>query len=107
MPKSYAPEFRRRVIELCWAGSRPSEIAESLVSLKRLCIAGSLRRKSTLENGRVFAAASILSCRGLGARIKELEGELQLTRKASALFEEQEERRVVRPKGSTRCSWTC
>jgi hypothetical protein len=36
------------------------------------------------------------------ARIKELEGELELTRKASALFEEQEERRVVRPKGSTR-----
>ena len=30
MPKSYAPEFRRRVIELCWAGGRPSEIAESL-----------------------------------------------------------------------------
>ncbi len=32
-------------------------------------------------------------------RIKELEGELELTRKASVLFEEQEQgRRAVRPK---------
>jgi hypothetical protein len=37
------------------------------------------------------------------ARIKELEGELELTLKASALFEEREEgRRVVRQKGSPR-----
>jgi hypothetical protein len=36
------------------------------------------------------------------ARIKELEGELELTRRAAAIFEEQQGRRVVRPKGSTR-----
>lgn len=30
MPKSYAPEFCHRVIELCRAGGRPSEIAESV-----------------------------------------------------------------------------
>jgi transposase-like protein len=31
MPRSYSPEFRRRVIELCRAGDRrPREVAEDL-----------------------------------------------------------------------------
>jgi transposase-like protein len=31
MPRSYSPEFRRRVIELCRAGGRrPREVAEEL-----------------------------------------------------------------------------
>jgi transposase len=31
MPKSYSPEFRRRVIELCQVGGRrPREVAEEL-----------------------------------------------------------------------------
>jgi transposase len=36
------------------------------------------------------------------ARIRELEAELELTHKAAAIFEAQQGRRVVRPKGSTR-----
>jgi hypothetical protein len=61
MPKSYPPEFRCRVVELCRAGAQPSRVAADLGSLKPPCTAGSPKMKWTPENGRESAAASTLS----------------------------------------------
>lgn len=103
MPKSYAPEFRRRVIELCWAGGRPSEIAESLGVSEATVYRWIAQEEVDLGERPGVRSGEHAELSRARARIKELEGELELTRKASALFEEQEEgRRVVRPKGSTR-----
>jgi transposase-like protein len=102
MPKSYAPEFRRRVIELCWAGGRPSEIAESLGVSEATVYRWIAQEEVDLGERPGVRSGEHAELSRARARIKELEGELELTRKASAVFEEQEERRVVRPKGSTR-----
>lgn len=62
MPKSYSPEFRRRVIELCWAVVVGRErLPRSSASLKQRFTGGSPRRKSTSVSGQAFAAASVLS----------------------------------------------
>jgi transposase-like protein len=65
MPKSYSPEFRRRVIELCRSGGRrPREVAEEVgVAEATVSIAGSPRRKSILASGKGFVAASVSSSR--------------------------------------------
>lgn len=103
MPRLYSSEFRRRVVELCRSGGRrPREVARELdVSEATVCrwIAQDevdLGERAGVRSGE---RAELSEAR---ARIKELEGELELTRKAAAIFEEQQGRRVVRPKGSTR-----
>jgi transposase len=103
MPKSYSPEFRRRVVELCGVGGRrPREVAEELgvaeATVYRWIAHGEvdLGERSGVRSGE---RAGLSEAR---ARIEEFEAELELTRKASALFEEQEGWRAVRPRGSTR-----
>lgn len=103
MPRSYSPEFRRRVIELCRSGNRrPREVADefgvSEATVYRWIAQDEVDvgERSGVRSGE---RAELSEAR---ARIRELEAELELTRKAAALFDEQEGRRVVRPKGSTR-----
>lgn len=63
MPKSYSPEFRRRVVDLCRSGGRrPRNVAEEFDSLKRPSIAGSRRTTSTSANAQASVAASVWSC---------------------------------------------
>ncbi len=103
MPKSYSPEFRRRVIELCRAGGRrPREVAQELGVAEVTVYRWIGREEVDLGERSGVRSGERAELSEARARIKELEAELELTRKAAAIFDEQQGRRVVRPKGSTR-----
>ena len=100
MPKSYPPEFRGRVVELMRAGASARGLAGDLgvseATIYRWVAQGEIDRGERSgvrsgEHGELGRAR---------ARIKELEAELELTRRASALFGGGEDRPA--PKGSTR-----
>jgi|SRR6267378_3623830 len=100
MPKSYPPEFRRRAVELCRAGRSAGKIAGGLgiseATIYRWIAQDEVdhgERPGTPSGERTELAKA-------RSRIRELEAELELTRKASALFSEGEVRPA--PKGSTR-----
>jgi hypothetical protein len=86
VPRTYDPEFRRRVVELVQA-SRPARVAAAELDLINR---GVKPGTSTGERGELAAAKR---------RIKELETELALVTQAAKLFEE-----GVRPKPPTRSS---
>ena len=93
MPRTYDPEFRRRVVELVRAG-RPVRVVAAELGLAEATVyrwkaqdlidRGVKPGPSTSEQGELAAARR---------RIKELETELALVTQAAALFEE-----GVRPK---------
>ncbi len=100
MPRSYVPEFRRRVVELHRAGRKVPEIASELgvsqASVYRWIA------QDEIDHGRrpgLKSSESVELARAR-SRIRELEAELELTRQASALFAEGPGRPA--PKGSTR-----
>ena len=98
MPRSYAPGFRRRVVELVRSGRSVGRVAAE-VGVSEATVyrwrerdrvdRGEQAGLSSVERGELYVARR---------RIRELETELEIVRKASALFVEGE----VRPKGSTR-----
>ena len=99
MPRTYDPQFRRRVVELVRAGRPVRLVAEELglapATVHRwkaqdLIDRGLKPGLSTSECGELAAARR---------RIRELETELALVKQAAALFAE-----GVRPKPSTRSS---
>jgi transposase-like protein len=97
VPRAYAPEFRRRAIDLVRAGRSVAEVAGDLL----LC-AGTLYRwmaQDRIDRGERpgLSTADRGELARSRRRITELESELEITRKASALFAE-----GVPPKGSTR-----
>ena len=93
MPRTYDPEFRRRVVELVQAG-RPVRVIAAELGLAEATVyrwkaqdlvdRGIRPGISTSERGELAAARR---------RIQELETELALVKQAAALFEE-----GVRPK---------
>src|SRR5512133_2004120 len=93
VPRTYDPEFRRRVVELVRAG-RPVRVVAAELGLAQATVyrwkaqdlidRGVKPGLSTIERGELAAASQ---------RIKELETELALVKRAAALFEE-----GVRPK---------
>ena len=99
MPRTYDPEFRRRVVELVRAG-RPVPVVAAELGLAKATVyrwkaqdlidRGVKPGTSTSEQGELAAAR---------CRIKELETELALVKQAATLFAE-----GVRPKPSTRSS---
>ena len=99
MPRTYDPEFRRRVLELVRAG-RPVGVVAAELGLAEATVyrwkaqdlidRGMKPGTSTSERSELAVARQ---------RIKELETELALVKQAAALFEE-----GVRPKPSTRSS---
>ena len=99
MPRTYDPEFRRRVVELVRAG-RPVRVVAAELGLAEATVyrwkaqdlidRGVKPGTSTSEQGDLTAARR---------RIRELETELALVKQAAKLFEE-----GVRPKPSTRSS---
>jgi transposase len=98
MPRSYAPEFRRQVVELV-GGGRPvsvvaAEIGVSEATVYRWC------RQDRIDRGEQPGLPSVerVELALARRRIQELETELEIVRKASALFGEGE----LRPKESSR-----
>ena len=98
MPRSYAPEFRRRVVELVRSGrsvgvvAAETEVSEATVYRWRTQDEVDRGERPGLSSGERSELAVARR------RIRELETELEITRKASALFVAD----GVRPKGSTR-----
>jgi transposase-like protein len=98
MARSYAPEFRRRVVELVRSGRSvavvAAEIGVSEATVYRW------RAQDRIDRGERPGLSSVERSELAQARrrIRELETELEITKKASALFAAGE----VRPKGSTR-----
>ena len=99
MAKSCAPEFRRRVVGLVRSGRSVAEVAAGVgVSV------GTVYRwkaQDQVDRGERAGPSSLERIELAQAlrRIRELEMELAIVGKASALFAEQEQ---VRPKGSSR-----
>jgi transposase len=99
MPKSYSPEFRRKVLDLLKAGRPVAEVASDLgvtaASIyvwrkQELIDTGVKPGTTTTENAELRAARR---------RIADLETELAVTKRANELLKE-----VVPPKGGTRPS---
>ena len=100
MPKSYPPEFRRRAVELCRAGAAASEIARDLGVSEATMYRWVAQEEVDLGERPGTRSGEQGELSKARARIRELEAELELTRKASALFSEGEDRPA--PKGFTR-----
>src|ERR1043166_1191863 len=99
MPKSYAPEFRRRVVDLVRSGRSVAEVAAGVgVSEATLY---RWKTQDEVDRGERVGSSSLerVELAQARRRIRELETELAIVRNASALFAEQEQ---VRPKGSSR-----
>ena len=98
VPRSYAPEFRRRVVERVRQGGSvrvvASEIGVSEATVYRW------RQQDRIDCGEQpgLASAERVELAQARRRIRELETELEIVKKASVLFAEGE----LRPKGSTR-----
>jgi transposase len=100
MPKSYAPEFRRRVVELCRAGSSPRAVAGDLGLSEATVYRWVAQNEVDLGERPGVRSGESAELSRARARIRDLEAELELTRRASVLFSEREDRPA--PKGSTR-----
>jgi len=100
MPKSYPPEFRRRVIELMRAGGSATEVARDLGISEATIYRWVAQDEVDLGERPGLRSGEHVELSRARAEIRELEAELELTRKASALFNEGEGRPA--PKGSTR-----
>lgn len=99
MPRHYAPELRRRVIDLIESGKTVAEVAAMVEPSdqtiynwwnRHLVDTGRRAGTPTIENSELLAARH---------RIAELEKELAATRRANELLKE-----VVPPKGSSKPS---
>jgi transposase-like protein len=98
VPRSYAPEFRRRVVELVRSG-RPVSVVAVEIGVSEATVYR-WREQDRVDRGERpgLSSAEWSELSVARRRIRELETELEVTRKASALFAES----GVRPKGSTR-----
>ncbi len=98
MSRSDAPEFRRRVVELVRSGrsvgvvAAETGVSEATVYRWRTQDEVDRGERPGLSSGERSELAMARR------RIRELETELEMTKRASALFAESE----VRPKGNTR-----
>jgi transposase-like protein len=100
MPKSYPPEFRARAVELCRAGAVPSKIAQDLGISEATIYRWIAQDGVDLGERPGTPSGELAELSKARSRIRELEAELELTRKASAIVSEGEARPA--PKGSTR-----
>lgn len=99
MPRQYPPEFRERIVALVRAG-RPVPGLSADYGVASATIYRWLDQ-DRIDHGEKPGATSTQNTELAAARkrIRELEHELELVRKAAAIFDEQEK---IRPKGSTR-----
>lgn len=97
--RGYPPEFRRRVLELLAAGRRVSDLARDLrVSDQTIY---TWRRQERIDRGLVpgLTSAERTELTAAKRRIRELEAELAIHRRASDLLAERSD-----PKGASRRS---
>ena len=99
MPRQYPPEFRERIIALARSGRSVSGL-----SAEYGVAAATIHRwldQDRIDHGEKPGATSSQNTELAAARkrVRELEHELELIRKAAAIFDEQQK---IRPKGSTR-----
>ncbi len=98
MPYRYPPEFRRRVLDLIAAGRSVASIAADLgVSDQTIY---TWRKQELIDTGAEPGLSSVEAAelRAAKRRIKELETELAVTRRANELLKEQ----VTSPKGGSK-----
>ena len=99
MPKSYSPEFRRKVLDLLDEGRKVVEVAVVLGMSEQTVYAW--RRQHLIDSGRVpgITSSDLGELVAARKRIMLLETELAVTRLANELLEE-----VVHSKGGSRSS---
>ena len=100
MPYRYPPEFRRKVLDLIAAGRSVASVAADLgVSDQTIY---TWRRQELVDTGQAPGLTSVEAAELAAARrrIRELETELAVTRRANELLKEQ----VVSPKGGLKPS---
>lgn len=97
--RGYAPEFRRRVVDLVEAGRKVSEVAAELEVSEQTIY--TWRRQSRVDAGLETGLTTSEQAELTAAkrRIRELETELAVHRRAAELLKE-----TSRPKGGTRRS---
>jgi transposase-like protein len=97
MPRRYPPEFRRKVLDLVAAGRSVTEVARDLGISNQTIYAW--RRQEAIDRGLIPGPTSSELAELMAARrrIKELETELAVARRAMELLRE-----GVRPKGASR-----
>lgn len=97
--RGYPPEFRRRVVDLVEGGKKISEVASELgVSQQTIYV---WRRQARIDAGLEAGVTTSEHAELVAAkkRIRELETELAIHRRATELLKEE-----VSPKGRTRRS---
>jgi transposase len=84
--RSYAPEFRRRVVELV-RGGRPVSVVATEIGVSEATVYR-WREQDRVDRGERpgLSSAERSELAVARRRIRELEMELEITRKASALF---------------------
>ncbi|MEU9900019.1 transposase [Streptomyces phaeochromogenes] len=99
MPRSYPPEFRRKVLDLVASGRKVAEVAQLLgISDQTIYV---WRRQHLIDTGQLPGTNSTDQSELAAARkrIAELEAELAIHRRAAELLGE-----VMSPKGGSRPS---
>ncbi len=100
MPYRYPPEFRRKVLDLLAAGRSVASLAADLgVSGQTIY---NWRRQEMIDTGqaRGLTTSDVAELVAARRRIRELEAELAVTRRANELLKA----KVVSPKGGSRRS---
>lgn len=97
MPKSYPPEFRRKVLDQVAAGRPVAQVAADL-GISDQAIYG-WRKRALIDSGQLPGMTSVEHAELVAARkrIAELEAEVAVHRRAAELLA-----RVVSPKGGSR-----
>jgi transposase-like protein len=98
MPRSYAPEFRQRVVELVRSGRSVAVVAAEIGVSEATVYRWRAQDRIDRCEQPCLSSEERSELAQARRRIRELETELEITRKASALFAAGE----VRPKASTR-----
>jgi len=97
--RGYPPEFRQRVLDLLAAGRRPTDLARDLgISSQTIYV---WRRQARIDRGEIpgLTSAERNELAAAKQRIRELEAELAIHRRASELLAERSD-----PKGGSRRS---
>ena len=97
--RGYPPEFRQRVLDLLAAGRRPTDLARDLgISSQTIYV---WRRQDQIDRGEIpgLTSAERNELAAAKQRIRELEAELAIHRRASELLAERSD-----PKGGSRRS---
>lgn len=97
MPRRYPNEFRRKVLDLVEAGKRVAEIAEQLGVTGQTIY--TWRNQDLIDRGLRpgITTAESVELRAARRRIRELETELAVTKRANELLKEQTD-----PRGGSR-----